>query len=79
MLNDIRIENIISAPIWVTFFFFFFFEVSALLGVRHCPKLQSCVILRKTNDETLKKWQTLILDLIWDPKNFFMGFTSPSS
>ena len=25
-------------------------EISALLDIRHCPKLQSCAILRKTND-----------------------------
>ena len=36
-------------------FFCFFFEVSALLDVRHCPKLQSCKISRKTNDTTLRK------------------------
>ena len=28
-----------------------FLEASALLDVRHCPKLQSCAISRKTNDE----------------------------
>ena len=28
----------------------FFFEVSALLDVRHCPKLQSCAISRKATD-----------------------------
>ena len=49
MLDDIRIEKIISAPIFF-FFFFFFFEVSALLDVRHCPKLQSCAISTKTTD-----------------------------
>ena len=32
-------------------------EVSALLDVRHCPKLQSCAISRKTNDATLSKWE----------------------
>ena len=37
MLNDIKIENIISVLIWVTNYR----EVSALLDVRHCPKLQS--------------------------------------
>ena len=35
----------------------FFLEVSALLAVRHCPKLQSWAISGKTNDETLRKWQ----------------------
>ena len=34
-----------------------FLEVSALVAVRHCPKLQSCTIIsRKYNDATLKKW-----------------------
>ena len=32
-------------------------EVSALLDVRHCPKLPSCVISKKTNDTNLRKWQ----------------------
>ena len=42
MLDNIRIEKIILATIWATefFFFFFFFEISALLDVRQCPKLQ---------------------------------------
>ena len=34
----------------------FFLEVSALLSVRHSPKLQSCRISGKTNDGTLRKW-----------------------
>ena len=34
-----------------------FLEVSALLDLRHCPKLQSCTISRKTNDVNLRKWQ----------------------
>ena len=37
--------------------FFWSFEVSALLDVRHCLKLKSCVISRKTNDATLRKSQ----------------------
>ena len=32
-----------------------FFDVSALLDVRYCSKLQSCAILRKTNDANLRK------------------------
>ena len=60
-LNGNRIENIISThhrvKIFFFFFFFFFFEVSARLDVRHCPKLQSCAISRKSDDATLKKWQ----------------------
>ena len=35
-LNNIKIEKIVSAPIWVTKLFL---EVSALLDIRHCPKL----------------------------------------
>ena len=53
-LNNNRIENITSAPIWTKNVFF---EVSALLDVRHRFKLQSCAISGKTNDATLKKWQ----------------------
>ena len=55
-LDDIRIEKIISDLIWATIFFFFL-TVSALLDVKHCPKLQSCAISRKTNDAALRKWQ----------------------
>ena len=36
---------------------FFFFEVSAILDVTHCPKLQFCAISRKTNDANLRKWR----------------------
>ena len=57
--DKIRPEKIISALIlacyaliWTTKFFL---EVSALLDVRHCPKLQSFAISRKTNDENLRK------------------------
>ena len=32
-------------------------EVSVLLAVTHCPKMQCWVISGKTNDGTLKKWQ----------------------
>ena len=53
MFDAIRMEKIIWGPIWATIFFL---EVSALIDVRHCPKLQSCTILRKTNNATLK-WQ----------------------
>ena len=34
-----------------------FFKVSALLDVRHCPKLHFCAISRNTNDATLRKQQ----------------------
>ena len=46
-LNNIRIEDIISAAIWATIFL-------ALLDVRHCPQLQSCAISRKINKPNLK-------------------------
>ena len=35
----------------------FFGDFTALLDVRHCPKLQSCTISRKTNDANLIQWQ----------------------
>ena len=52
-LDYIKVEN--SVPIWATIFF----EVSALLDVRQCPKLQSAIKLqsKKTNHATLTKWQ----------------------
>ena len=56
MLNNIRIEKIISAPIWATKIFGG--DVSTLLEVRHCSKLQSCAISKKTNDAALRKWRT---------------------
>ena len=53
-LDDIRKEKTISAPISFTNCFL---EVSALLNVRHCSKLQSCATSRKYNDGTFRKWQ----------------------
>ena len=38
-----------------------FLEVSALLDARHCPKVQSCAIWRKTNDENLKNSKKYIM------------------
>ena len=49
----------------------FFFEVSALLDVRHCSKLQSCTISRKSNDATWENGENLISSPILDPRNFF--------
>ena len=49
-LNHIRMENIISAPIWASNFFL---EVLALLDVRHRSKLQPCAISRKSNEPQL--------------------------
>ena len=60
-----------------------FLEVPALLDVRHCPKLQSCIISRKDNDATLRKWQRTKFgpdfgpfDPNSFPKNIFVFFTS---
>ena len=33
-----------------------FWRFQAQLDVRHCPKLQSCIISRKTNEANLRKW-----------------------
>ena len=70
-VDNIRIQKIISAPIWG--------RNSALLNVRHCAKLQSWKISRKTNHVILRKWQK---PKFWiqfgTPKTFFMGFTSTS-
>ena len=51
-LDKIKIEKMISAPISTTIFL----EISVLLDVRHCTKLQSFAISRKY-DVTLRKWQ----------------------
>ena len=60
-LDDIRIEKIISAPIWACQALIWvtkhFLEISAL-HVTHCPKLLSCAISRKTNDANLRKCPT---------------------
>ena len=49
-----------------SFYLFIYFDVSALLDVRHCPKLESCAISTKTNDANSKKMaKNLILDLIY--------------
>ena len=36
--------------------YFWFQVIEVLLDVRHCPKLQSCVISGKTNDANLREW-----------------------
>ena len=58
----------------------FFFEVSALLDVRHCSKLQSCTISRKSNDANLRKWQKPNFEPNFGPpKFFFLSFNYTSS
>ena len=82
-LNNIRIEKIISAPIWTTNIFWRF---SLYLDLRHCPKLQSCAISRKNNQPNLKKMTKKLilgsilshLNLIWAHKDFMQVFTSTS-
>ena len=61
-LDDIRIEKIISATILATKYLL---EVSALLDIRHYPKLPSCAISRKYNDATLRKWQKTLTFVSW--------------
>ena len=61
-LDDIRMEKIISATILATKYFL---EVSALLDIRHYPKLQSCAISRKYNNATLRKWQKTLTFVSW--------------
>ena len=76
-----------QALIWATVFFIYFFihfiylfiyfDVSALLDVRHCPKLESCAISTKTNDANSKKMaKNLILDLIYASWALFFNLTS---
>ena len=67
--NNIRIENIILAPIRASFFM-----VSALLNVTHCPKLLSCAIPRKTNEPNFKMTKKLILSPILVHKDFLQVF-----
>ena len=69
-LDNIRIEKIISAQILDKEKKIF--EISALLAVRQCPKLQSWAILGKCweNDKN----PTLILNPIWGLRNLFQGF-----
>ena len=61
-LDDIRMEKIISTTILATKYFL---EVSALLDIRHYPKLQSCAISRKHNNATLRKWQKTLTFVSW--------------
>ena len=61
-VDDIRMEKIISATILATKYFL---EVSALLDIRHYPKLQSCAISRKYNNATLRKWQKTLTFVSW--------------
>ena len=61
-LDDIRMEKIISATILATKYFL---EVSALLDIRHYPKLQSCAISRKYNNATFRKWQKTLTFVSW--------------
>ena len=51
MPDDIKIEKIILYLIQGTKNFLR--EISTLLDVRDCPKLQCCAISRRTNDTTL--------------------------
>ena len=55
-----------SAQIWAPQFFFQFLP---LLVVRHCSKLSSYAIYRKTNETNLRKWQKANFgpdfDLLW--------------
>ena len=47
------------------------FEVSALLDVRNCPKLQSCPISKKTNNTTLRKCQISYFPTQFEALKFF--------
>ena len=52
----------------------FFLEGSALLHVRHCPKLQYYAISRKTNESNLRKYEKLNFRHNFEPPNFFCEF-----
>ena len=50
------------------------FEISALLDVKHCSKLESCAISRKTNDTNLRKCQNPNFGTNFGlPKSFFVS------
>ena len=72
-LNNIRIEKIILAPIWATFFFFVFFfvEVSALLDV---DIVTSYNLVQYQENIMMKMAKNIISDPVWVPRNFFHGF-----
>ena len=53
MLDNIRIEKIILAP--NLGHKKLFMEVSALLDVRHCPKLRFCKVSKKITNATMRK------------------------
>ena len=68
MPNNIRTEKIISNPIWVKKMFF---ELSAMLDVTHCPKLQSYAISRKTYDANYPPPPIpLKIKIFWPPPDF---------
>ena len=73
--NDIRTAKIISTLIWACLghIIFYILEVSAILDVRHCPKLKSCAISRKTNDTNLRK----VKNLSFVPNFGLPDFTRP--
>ena len=74
MPHNIRTEKIILATILPKKNLL---EVSALLAVRHCPKLQSWAISGKTNDGTFRKCQKPYPNFepnLWGPLNSFQGF-----
>ena len=57
-----------------------FLEVSAILDVRHCPKLESYAISRENNDANLRNWhKNLISGPIFGPHIFFLSFTYSNS
>ena len=49
-----------------------FLEDSALLDLRHCPKLQSYAISRKTNDANLRKRQKPNFGPNFGPQKLFL-------
>ena len=54
------LENLILSLIWACetlIWVTIFLQLSALLDVRYCPKMQSFAISRKTKDANLRKWQ----------------------
>ena len=83
--NGKRSNFLILSPNLGLHFFLLFSPVLPLLVVRHCTKLSSYAIYRKTNEPNLRKSgkEQLILGLIlahlaqiWASKKYFMSYFS---
>ena len=84
-LDEIRIEKIISAPIWTfwaliwaTKLFFGDFSSTRCQTLSQAAILESCAISKKNNDANLRKWQKPKFRAQLCLPSFFVSFTSTS-